>query len=63
MTVKIQRYDLNWDEGSQQMERHPAGDYVEFLDHEEALSELQARIDNLQKAVNVAFEALRGEAN
>jgi hypothetical protein len=57
-TSKIPRYDLCNDF----MKSHPQGDYVEFTDHDTVVSELQDRISELQKAVNAAFEAVRGEA-
>ena len=60
---KIPRFDPNWDERVQQMELHPQGDYVEFSDHETVVAKLEARINQLQTAVNEVFEALRGEAS
>jgi hypothetical protein len=61
MTRDIQRYDPNWDEGVQDMEKNRYGDWVEFSDHEAVVGELEGKIDRLQKAVNEAYEALRGE--
>ena len=43
------------------MEKNRYGDWVEFSDHEAVVGELEGKIDRLQKAVNEAYEALRGE--
>jgi len=61
MARDIQRYDPNWDEGVQNMEKHRYGDWVEFSDHETVVWELEEKIDRLQKAVNETYGALREE--
>ena len=54
----IQRYQPDWNEGVQAMERDAHGDYVEFSDHMEAVDALQARIDVLETAIKKASEHL-----
>jgi hypothetical protein len=58
--MKIDRYDPNWDERVQSMELHPAGDYVEYGDYESAVSELQERVDKLQRIVNTVYDTVQG---
>lgn len=58
---KIDRYDPAEDELGC-MGKDPHGDYVEFSDHESIVSELEQRIDTLQKIVNEVFRSVQAEA-
>ena len=61
---KIQRYDCEEYESAgacdHRMTANPQGDYVEFYDYDEAVSDLQLRVDELEKAVKEAWETLGG---
>ena len=60
--AKITRYDPNWNDSSQQMEPHSAGDYVEYYDQEKAVSDLEKEVEHLRKIVAEVFDLVRGEA-